>query len=684
VGNTVYYHNMTVMTCDSAVRYNDRLLEFFGNVIINRDDMFIYGQRVLYDAESNIARVFDHIVKMTDRDAVFYTYNLQFDTEENIAHFYGGGTVTQGETLLEADRGWYNADLQEVLCAGRVELRDTTYLIRSDSMGYNIDTGISTFYTKSYIWSDEGDILSAEEGWYDTSTGHYLFRRNSYVITSTREIWAEEMEYTEDTEYVEMRQDIQILDDEEQVMGFGDFGRYSNITGEGMLTQRPSVVSFDTSRGDSLFMRSDTMLLYLVKKGNPFHSSSRGNGTQERSRDDSWEEEPLPEQRIGPMGAFRNEELNETIGGSSEEGITDGSSEEETSEPSGDVREEVVRGRGGPRNVDLVTYRIFPRDTIDVYELETDGLSEEVVESWEEILSNDHEEYLESEQGEPATEAESLPEAEPASETTPAEEPEEERVVVAYRNVKIFRSDFQAVCDSLVGFTVDSMIQMFITPVMWNGDNQITSETATIYTKERQVDRALFEGGTPMMSSKLDAIRYNQISGRRIEALFSDGEMYRVDVRGNGLAYYYMQEDNEVGALQGFLRGQSADITFRLEDRVVVDVVFITNVDYEVFPMDGIPANQSQVMTGFTWESERRPTRNDVFDRTIRSSEREHHEAMQPPQFPITARIDSQRSRLVSTGQWRDRTEDISDRARERIAPILARDRARAEAGSER
>ena len=43
VGNFSAYHNGTVITADSAVRYSERHIECFGKVLINRVTTYIYG-----------------------------------------------------------------------------------------------------------------------------------------------------------------------------------------------------------------------------------------------------------------------------------------------------------------------------------------------------------------------------------------------------------------------------------------------------------------------------------------------------------------------------------------------------------------------------------------------------------------------------------------------------------------
>ena len=58
VGNFAAQHNGAVITCDSAVRYSDMRIEFFGNVLINKNTTYIYGDRAEYNGELNEARVY--------------------------------------------------------------------------------------------------------------------------------------------------------------------------------------------------------------------------------------------------------------------------------------------------------------------------------------------------------------------------------------------------------------------------------------------------------------------------------------------------------------------------------------------------------------------------------------------------------------------------------------------------
>ena len=104
VGNFAAHHNGTVITADSAVRYSERHIECFGNVLINKGTTYIYGDRAEYNGNTNEARVFSQIIKVVDGDATLYTYNFKFNTKTNIGSFSGGGVMISGENMLEIGR----------------------------------------------------------------------------------------------------------------------------------------------------------------------------------------------------------------------------------------------------------------------------------------------------------------------------------------------------------------------------------------------------------------------------------------------------------------------------------------------------------------------------------------------------------------------------------------------------
>ena len=266
VGNFAAQHNGAVITCDSAVRYSDMRIEFFGNVLINKNTTYIYGDRAEYNGELNEARVYSDIVKVVDGDATLYTYRFVFNTKENIGQFADGGVLINRDNRLESVRGYYYANTKDLVCVDRVEMRNDEYELKGDSVVYNMATDNASFFENTNIWNKDGDYLYADRGAYDKADTLYRVTRNGYVLTEKQEMWSDSIDYFRAKDHVVLWRDIQIDDTEHKVLAFGDYGEYWKEPGDAFLTRRPSVVSYDLTQGDSLFMRADSMFLFTVNE----------------------------------------------------------------------------------------------------------------------------------------------------------------------------------------------------------------------------------------------------------------------------------------------------------------------------------------------------------------------------------------------------------------------------------
>ncbi len=262
VGNFAAHHNGTVITADSAVRYSERHIECFGNVLINKGTTYIYGDRAEYNGNTNEAKVFSQIIKVVDGDATLYTYNFKFNTKTNVGDFSGGGVLISGENLLESDRGYVYTDDHNIICVDRVQMRNDTYEMIADSVVYNSNTEYAQFFTNTNIWDvKEGDYLYADRGAFDKAKNLYILTRNGYILTEEQELMCDTLNYYRDRGYVHLTSNIQIDDVKQKMLMFGDWGEYWRESGNVFVTREPSVVSYDLSQGDTLYMRSDSMFL---------------------------------------------------------------------------------------------------------------------------------------------------------------------------------------------------------------------------------------------------------------------------------------------------------------------------------------------------------------------------------------------------------------------------------------
>ena len=267
VGNFAAHHDGTVITADSAVRYSERHIECFGNVLINRGSTYIYADRAEYNGDTHEAEAFSKIVKVVDGEATLFTYNFLFNTKSNIGRFSGGGVLVSGDNLLEADRGFLYSDTHEVIGVERVQMRNNEYDMTSDSVVYNTETNYAEFYSRTNIWNKNGsdkedDYLYTDKGSFDKNKQLYKLVKKGYILTEDQELLCDSLDYYRDSNYVVLKQNIQIDDRSQKLLLFGDWGEYWKEPGNVFVTKEPSIINYDTSESDSVFMRADSMYLY--------------------------------------------------------------------------------------------------------------------------------------------------------------------------------------------------------------------------------------------------------------------------------------------------------------------------------------------------------------------------------------------------------------------------------------
>jgi len=126
---------------------------------------------------------------------------------------------------------------------------------------------------------------------------------------------------------------------------------------------------------------------------------------------------------------------------------------------------------------------------------------------------------------------------------------EQSRILKAYYKVKIFRSDLQVMCDSLVYVEADSLFDFYGDPVLWSDENQLTSSHMSIYMVDQDLDRMHLKG-IAFVASQKDSTKYDQMRGKEMTGYFVDNKLDRLQVIGNGQTIYYATDkDIIVGAI---------------------------------------------------------------------------------------------------------------------------------------
>ena len=178
------------------------------------------------------------------------------------------------------------------------------------------------------------------------------------------------------------------------------------------------------------------------------------------------------------------------------------------------------------------------------------------------------------------------------------------RIVQAYRKVRVYREDVQAVCDSLEFNSLDSCMTMYFDPVVWNGPQQVLGEVIHVYLNDSTVEWAHVKNQA-LIVEQVDTGRFNQIAGREVKAYFVDGNIDKSDIEGNVMVVYYYTEEGDSVAF-GMNTTECTFLTAFMKERQV-DKLYIKNQSNGVFyPISQVPPGKDR-LPNFAWLNKLRP-----------------------------------------------------------------------------
>lgn len=229
------------------------------------------------------------------------------------------------------------------------------------------------------------------------------------------------------------------------------------------------------------------------------------------------------------------------------------------------------------------------------------------------------------------------------------------RQVRAFNNVRIYREDVQAKCDSLVYNGKDSLITLYVEPICWSDENQLSADSVLIYLQNGTVEHIHGIGHAFAAKQEIDTTLFGQMTGKEIFAYIVNGEISRVELTGNAETIYYPTEeahDTVPESYVGMNKTMSSHVNFYFENKKIHHVLFTAETTGTLYPMDQIPAGEEK-LSGFFWaEGERPLLPGDVFN---------HPEPTPRPGFGVksAARQSATDKKTAKRKKNQDRTNEV-------------------------
>ncbi len=186
------------------------------------------------------------------------------------------------------------------------------------------------------------------------------------------------------------------------------------------------------------------------------------------------------------------------------------------------------------------------------------------------------------------------------------------RVAHAYNKVRAYRTDVQAVCDSLVYNSKDSCMTMYRDPIVWNVNQQLLGEMIKVYMKDSTINRAHVINQALSVEQMHDSVHFNQLASTEMFAYFNNGEIYEAEAIDNVLAIYHPIDDSD-SSLIAMNYMETTKIRMFLENRRLKRI-WAPKANGVFYPMTQIPPDK-KYLPNYAWFDYIRPLdKDDIFN----------------------------------------------------------------------
>lgn len=282
-GNVQFRQMGMWLFCDSAYYYpEENSLDAFGHVKMQQGDtLFVYADKIFYDGNSRFAKLRNGPsranVELINRNASLTTDSLDYDLIQERGWYSDGGTLKDPQITLTSTYGSYSPRTKDAEFFYDVVLKGNKndFTLYTDTLYYNTASHIANIVTRTRIITTEDEIIT-NRGDYNTQTGRAELLSRSTVLhtdslyrTTTLEgdsiVYDPETHITRAYRYrdrLKRGQATVITDTARKAILIGGFGYYNDLTREAMATEYPLLMEY--SRGDTLFLRADTILTLML------------------------------------------------------------------------------------------------------------------------------------------------------------------------------------------------------------------------------------------------------------------------------------------------------------------------------------------------------------------------------------------------------------------------------------
>lgn len=633
-GDVKIYHSGTFMYCDTAILRGNQLRMKHNVVLLQNDTIRIFADSMLYDGDRLIADLYGDIILENGYTKKLYTTSLQYDLKNKIAYYDKNALLQDGHSQLISRRGRYVLNEKTAYFYDDVQAIGDKFELLTDSIAYRTDNQLATFLAPVNIHMDSAQIYS-ESGWFDLDVSSGEFIGNAQYLEKGTTAQGDTIRYdgefdvvsllseghpshyfsSQDTVYGQLIE-FDRKNDAYHISGDGFYKNETNevsgqeisydkktekfkVTGRSKVSDPPMIIEADALDYDRqiqygkadgnviwqdtsaktavfadhvLYRGEDNFVLITNDSGRPLVTSEMEGDTLFMRADTFRTFRTIQERIIIQDRRSRDQNM-----GLDEEELTS-------------IQDSV-----------LVDNTLANRDSIPVLDENRRNISTSDSLEWETVLADS------STLNEILVVQNDTLKLSSGLDTIYTGIMDTLDYFVGYNNVRVFKTNLQAVCDSIVFSQMDSILTLYKLPFVWSDTSQIAGDTMQVFVKSGKIEKARALSNSSILSTE-DFVFYDQIQGRYIDAFFEDNQITTMDINGNVRVVYYLKDEDK--GYIGVNVTESATMRVKFGDSEIDDIYNYITPQSRIYPMR--TANHEALrIKNFFWNGTQRPESKD-------------------------------------------------------------------------
>ncbi len=528
-------------------------------------------------------------VRLQHKDATLYCDSAILDNNNNV-FARGNVVIRQGDSLnIFADSLRYFGFIRNADLFGDVILENNEKKLFTNKLNYDLNTKVATYTTKSTL--DNGQTqLTSRRGQFFVDANEAFFKDKVIVADKNFDLKTDTLRFNTKTNTAYFLAPTLIyLKDTAQFYTEG--GYYDLINEKGQFVSSPQYKKKDqVATSDSMFYDGKTNVIEL--RGNAFSKDSVREATASTIRYNRQTEVS----QLEGNARYKDDKQNVVA---------------DSINVNSKTKTYSTRGRSKIVNEN----QILVADFVDF--IDSMGIAKGNV-SWQDTAAkttiacenmayDQRTDYIKASGGRPILtslvdkdtlwlRADTIVSFKQSPQDT-------NRNMLAYYKVRMYKSNFQSICDSLSFSQQDSIFRLFRNPMIWSDTSQMSGDTVRIVLKDKKIDRVFLKNNALIVNTK-DEPYYNQIKGREITAFFENDNIKRMLTEGNAESVYYALDDKN--AYINVNKVDCSEMLIFFGNNKVETIKFYTQPKAKALPMKTTNHDEMR-LKGFRWEIKARP-----------------------------------------------------------------------------